>query len=128
MIDIMARKGKLQFTMIFSVPANQESEGDRIFKSHAAWLERSHYRSGEKALLIYDLSKAPEVQDPMSPDSDETGNMIFIISEVYEGPEGLKDHWQQASENWEDFDALKEWMGSGTFTLVNGAKIIHSLW
>lgn len=124
----MARKGKLQFTMIFTVSQNLVAEGDRIFRSHAAWMERTHHRTGDKALLIYDLSKAPEMKDPMDPNSDATGNTQFILSEVYEGPAGLQDHWQQASENWEDFGALQAWMSKGSFVLVNGAGIVHSLW
>jgi len=124
----MARKDRIQFNMVFTVPAEQVTEGDRIFKSHAAWMERTHHRDGEKALLVYDLSKAPEMENPMDPDSGPTGNTHFVLCEVYESPAGLQDHWQQAEESWEDFDALKEWMGKGSFQLVNGAKIINSLW
>ncbi|TVP98112.1 MAG: hypothetical protein EA359_18710 [Balneolaceae bacterium] len=124
----MARKGNIQFTMIFTMPAELVAEGDRIFKSHAAWMERTHHRSGEKALLIYDLSKAPEMKDPMDPNSEPSGNTNFILSEVYESPAGLADHWNQAGKNWEDFDNLKQWMGKGKFTLINGAPIVHSLW
>lgn len=127
-LNIMAHVGNLQFTMIFNVSAENVGEGDRIFKSHAAWLAETHHRTGEKALLVYDLSKAPEMKDPMDPNSGTTGKTLFIISEVYAGPEGLNDHWKQAGENWKDFDALKAWMGKGSFTLVNGAPIVHSLW
>lgn len=114
--------------MIFTVPAGLVAEGDRIFNSHAAWMEKTHHRTGEKALLIYDVSKAPEAKDPMDPNSGTTGNTVFVLSEVYESPAGLQDHWQQAQENWKDFGALNQWMGKCNFTLVNGAKIIHSLW
>lgn len=124
----MARKGNLQFTMIFTTSPENVSEGDQIFRSHAAWMERTHHKSGDKALLIYDLSKTPEMKDPMDPDSGTTGNTLFIISEVYASPAGLQDHWQQAAENWEDFDRMKAWMSKGKITLVNGANIVHSLW
>lgn len=123
----MARKNKIQFTMVFTVSADQVAEGDRIFRSHAKWMEKTHHKDGNKALLIYDLSKAPEMENPMDPESDPTGNTHFILNEVYESPAGLQDHWQQA-ESWEDFEALKEWMGKGSFLLVNGAQIVHSLW
>lgn len=124
----MARKNNIQFTMIFTCPPAHVAEGDRIFTSHAKWMERTHHRSGEKALLIYDLSKAPEMKDPMDPNSGTTGNMNFVISEVYASPAGLEDHWKQAGENWEDFPALQQWMGHCKFTLINGAAIVHSLW
>ncbi len=124
----MAHNGKIQFNMVFTVPAQLVAEGDRIFKSHAAWMERTHHRNGEKALLIYDLSKSPEIENPMDPNSGPTGNTQFVLCEVYQSPAGLQDHWQQAAESWEDFEALQEWMGKGDFLLVNGAKIVHSLW
>ncbi len=124
----MARQGNIQFNMIFTVPSELVSEGDRIFESHAKWMARTHHREGDKALLVYDLSKAPEMKDPMDPNSVPTGNTHFLLCEVYESPAGLMDHWQQAENSWEDFEALKAWMMKGKFLLVNGAKIVHSLW
>lgn len=124
----MAHKGNIQFAMIFTVSPENVAEGDRIFKSHAAWMERSHYRSGDKALLVYDVSKTPEMKDPMDPNSGTTGNTQYVLAEVYQSPAGLADHWNQAAESWEDFEALKAWMGKGQFILINGANIIHSLW
>lgn len=124
----MARKGNIQFTLILSVPGGLEAEADRIHKSHAAWMERTHHRDGEKALLIYDVSKAPEMENPMDPASGATGNIVYILSEVYRSPAGLQDHWQMAAESWEDFEAMKGLMGQGKVTLINGAEILHSLW
>ncbi len=124
----MSRTNNIQFIMTFSAPAEHVAEGDRIFNSHAKWMERTHYKDGDKALLIYDVSKAPEMADPMDPDSRPTGNTIFAICEVYKSPAGLQDHWQQAQDNWEDFGALNEWMENCELTMVNGAKVLHSLW
>jgi hypothetical protein len=124
----MAHTNKLQFMMVFSVPAEHVAEGDKLFRSHAAWMERTHHRDGEKALLVYDLSKAPEMKNPMDPGSGTTGNSVFVLAEVYEGPAGLADHWKQAGENWDDFSAFQQWMGKCKFTLINGANIVHSLW
>jgi hypothetical protein len=49
------------------------AEGDRIFKSHRAWMEATHYRDGEKALLSYNASKGPELSNPTDPNSAPTG-------------------------------------------------------
>ena len=49
----MTYLGKTQLIAIFIVPPDQVAEGDRIFKSHRAWMEATHYREGEKALLSY---------------------------------------------------------------------------
>jgi hypothetical protein len=124
----MSHSGKLQFLVVMSSPAGEVAEGDRLFKSHAEWMSGTHYKIGSKALLAYDVSKAPEMENPMDPNTKATGNTVFILSEVYEGPEGLQDHWQQAQSNWPDFSALTNWLGKVKVTMVNGAGIEHSLW
>lgn len=124
----MSHQGNIQFLVLISASADQVSEGERIFQSHAQWMEKTHHREGDKALLRYNVSQAPEVRDPMDPDSSPTGRTLFILSEVYETPAGLQDHWQQGQESWEDFDAFKSWLGIVDFSMVNGAEIVHSLW
>jgi hypothetical protein len=123
----MSNEGNIQFLVIFTVPEEQVAEGDRIFESHEQWMNETHYKGGEKALLSYNVSKTREKEDPMDPDSDETGNTVFVLSEVYENPVGLEDHWEQ-SEDWDDMGAIMEWMETGDVTMVNGAEITHSLW
>ena len=92
----MAHQGKVQLTIVIVAPPDQVQEGDRIFESHAPWMEATHHRTGDKALLIYDVSKAPELSNPLDPSSPETGNTYFILSEVYESEAGVADHFQQA--------------------------------
>ena len=70
----MAHKDKIQLTIIIVAPPDQVEEGDRIFRSHAPWMEATHHRDGEKALLKYTVSKAPELSNPMDSNSAPTGN------------------------------------------------------
>jgi hypothetical protein len=49
----MTYNDKIQLTVIIIAPPDQATEGDRIFKSHRTWMEATHYRTGEKALLTY---------------------------------------------------------------------------
>ena len=44
----MAHHGKIQIMMLIVAPPDQVAEGDRLFASHGAFLEATHYRSGEK--------------------------------------------------------------------------------
>ncbi len=57
----MTYHDKTQLTAIIIAPPDQAAEGDRLFKSHGAWMESTHYRSGEKALLSYNVSKMKEL-------------------------------------------------------------------
>ena len=49
----MSQKGKIQLTFIIIAPPDQVAEGDRLFASHAPWMEATHHRSGDKALLSF---------------------------------------------------------------------------
>ena len=125
----MTYHNKSQITLIVIAPPDQVAEGDRIFKSHGAWMEsqRTHH-TGEKALLSYNFSKGPELSNPMDPNSAPTGNTCFVLSEIYEGRAGVLDHFKQANENWGDVQAFFKWLGDCKVTVVLGASIINSLW
>lgn len=80
----MAHRGNVQLTSIVIVRPEHVAEGDRLFATHAAWMEATHHRTGDKALLSYNVSKGPELSDPMNPDSAPTGNTCYILTEIYE--------------------------------------------
>lgn len=124
----MSHKGKIQLTFLIVAPPDQVVEGDRIFRSHGPWMETTHHRKGDKALLSYNLSKAPELSNPLDPNSAPTGNTCFILSEIYETDAGVADHFQMSESSWQDFPALIKWMGKCTVTGLPAAKIINSLW
>jgi hypothetical protein len=127
----MSHQGKVQLTIVFKATSPElVTEGDRIFESHAKWMASSHYRDGDKALLLYNVSKAPEYKNPTDPNSGPSGNTFFVLTEVYETEAGVADHWKQGSENWKDFGALMKWSGECETTVIHGkgSKVIYSLW
>lgn len=124
----MAHKGKIQLSFVIVASPDLVKEGERLFRSHAPWMEETHHREGDKALLSYDVSKAPELSNPMDPNSAPTGNTSFILSEIYETEAGVADHMQQAEASWPDFSAFLEWMEKCKVTGVAAAPIINSLW
>jgi hypothetical protein len=88
----MSHKGKIQLTYIIVASPDQVEEGDRLFRSHAPWIEATHHRKGDKALLSYNVSKAPELSNPLDSTSTATGNTCFILIEIYETNAGVADH------------------------------------
>lgn len=124
----MSYKGKIQLTFVISAPADQVAEGERIFKSHNAWMAETHHKEGPKALLKYNVSKAPEMVNPMDPNSAKTGNTCFILNEFYESEAGVADHFEQAMTNWSDFKALGAWLEKCKLTGVSAAEVINDLW
>jgi hypothetical protein len=124
----MAQKDKVQLTYVITAPPDQVAEGDRIFKSHQSWMDSTHPRSGEKALLSYNVSKAKELSNPMDTNSTPTGNICFILTEVYETEAGVTNHFQMAMDNWKDFPALGTWLEKCKISGVPAAPIFNSLW
>jgi hypothetical protein len=124
----MSHKGKIQLIFIFVAPPDQVAEGDRIFRSHGPWMEAAHHRTGDKALLSYNLSKAPELSNPVDVNSAPTGNTCFILSEIYETDAGVADHFQMSQSSWQDFPALLKWVEKCKVTVLPAAPIINSLW
>ena len=124
----MTYHAKTQLTAIIIAPPDQAAEGDRLFKSHGAWMESTHYRDGEKALLSYNVSKWPERTDRMDLNSAPTGNTCFVLTEIYESTAGVLDHFKQANENWGDHDAFSKWLEKCQVTFVPAGSIFNSLW
>jgi quinol monooxygenase YgiN len=124
----MAHQGKTHLTYVIIAPPDQEDEGRRIFKSHGRWMESTHHRTGEKALLSYEVSIAPELTNPMDQSSAATGNTCFVLTEIYESEAGVADHFQQAQSTWEEFPALVEWLARCRMFGVPAARITNSLW
>lgn len=109
--------GNVTLTIIIDSPAELEAEGDRIFSQHAAWMEDSHYREGEKALLQYNVAKT-EVED---------GRVVFVLSEVYASEAGIADHIAQAQQD-DHYAPFIAWRNQCQVTVVRSGMIVHSLW
>ncbi len=124
----MSYNGKTQLTIIIVAPPEQVAEGDRIFKSHAPWMEKTHPRNGDKALLQYTVSKAPELNNPMDPSAGTTGNTCFILNEYYESEAGVANHFELATSGWQEFPDFVKWMGQCKTTLVPAAPVFNALW
>ena len=124
----MSYKGKTQLTFIIVASPDQAAEGDRIFESHAHWMEETHHRSGPRALLQYTVAKGPEPRDPMDPSAGTTGNTCCILNEISESPGGVADHFEQAAASWREFPALTAWLGRCKVTAVPGVPVLSFLW
>lgn len=124
----MSHEGNTQLTIIFTCGPDDVAEGEAVFESHAAWMERSHHRDGDLALLRYNVVKGPELENPLDPNSEPTGNTSFVLMEVYATPAGVADHWRMGTTEWDGFSALAAWAPKCKVTALHGSEVIHSLW
>src|SRR5205085_6528539 len=79
---IMANKGKTQLLITWVASPDKVSDMDRLVESHGSFMEKTHDRDGSNALLSYDLSKGPELENPVDPRSNRTGQTRYLLSEV----------------------------------------------
>ena len=123
----MADMGKTNIVVMWTVAPDEVAEGDRIFESHGKWMT-GHPREGAAALLSYKISKGPELSNPVDPNSDPTGNTIFVLNEVYESPAGVAEHWKQAVETWQDLPAFMDWSTKGKISTLHSGTVVQAHW
>ena len=64
----------------------------------------------------------------MDPNSDPTGNTIFVLTEVYESPVGVPEYWKQGVESWQDLPAFMDWNTKGKIGTLDSGTIVQALW
>ena len=76
------------------VPDSEVALMDELFAAHEKWIKETHFLSGneEPVLVSYKVLKSPDFKNPIDPSQGTTGNTIYVLSEVYERPAGLKKH------------------------------------
>jgi hypothetical protein len=124
----MSDMGKSHIVIMWTVSPDDVAAGDRLFDSHGKWMT-GHSREGDTALLDYSISKGPELANPVDPDSDPTGDTIFVLDEFYESPAGVVEHWRLAVETWQDLSAFMDWSARAkkVVTLHSGT-LVQALW
>jgi hypothetical protein len=60
--------------------------------------------------------------------SEATGNTRYVLNEIYESPDGIADHWQQAQASWNDFGAITEILASCDTQTLHSGEVAASLW
>ena len=121
-----ATMGKTKLTFTIVAPKSLSQEGKQLFLSHAEWMKSTHHHTGPQALLSYDVSEMNELTNPTDLKSKPTGNVIFILSEIYESDSGVEDHFARTPD-WKDWPKFDKWLKKCKVTKVSAAKIFNSL-
>ena len=116
-------KKQLQYLWIFKPELIDIA--NRIAEDHTKWMNETHAKEGDKALLMLNWSIGPEFKD-----GNKTGNMSLILTEVYENQAGIDDHFQQAQNNGANFrDDLSDFETKcENLVKINSSDIIQSMW
>jgi len=108
------------------VPKDKEAEMDEYWKSHEALMKSDHKLGvGPEDLLEFYISKGMELKDPMDPNSGETGNLLYVMSETYVSPQGIAKHMEIMGSKWEGMKTLGEKCKEyGVAVQIGSAKVL----
>ena len=112
------------FGFALVVPAEEIEMVEKLFASHRNFMENTHTVTGEAATRLnsYSVIRMPEMTQFGDPSKGMTGNMIYILSEHYETPEGLAMHLA-AGNKWSDISIMQELMYKYSVAVGIGEKI-----
>ena len=61
---------------------------------------------GRRGPAVLQHLQGPGAVESLDPNSNPTGDTIFVLDEFYESPVGVVEHWRQAVETWQDLPAF----------------------
>ena len=105
-MSTMSMQGSPTIHMMWKVPAADEPAVDAYWKGHETWMQSAHTFGAvgddetEPRLLKFYIAKGKELNNPLDPESGETGNLLYIMSETYAAPSGIASHMAKASAEW----------------------------
>ena len=118
-------KNKKQLQYLWFFKPELKDIAKRVAEDHVKWMNETHTKEGDKALLMLNWSIGPEFKD-----GKETGNLSLILTEIYETQAGINDHFEQAQNNssyfrddFGDFESKCE-----SYVKINSSDIIQSMW
>ena len=99
------------FGFALVVPAEEVERVETLLTSHKNFMESTHSVTGDSSTRLnsYSVIRMPEMVQFGDPSKGMTGNMIYILSEHYETPEGLAMHLAAGNE-WADISEMQELM------------------
>ena len=116
--------GQRTFNFGLKTPAENAEQVEVIIRDHATFMKENHsLNDGKIHLIHYYVSKSEELNNPLDPEQGTTGNMLYIINEVYAQPEGIGQH-MDAAMKWNGLQKFIELLETyGEVVILDGEVI-----
>jgi len=119
--------------IVWKVPAEEEATMDAFWKEHEEWM-RSGHTMGEEGddstnprLLHFHIAKGPEMKDPLAPEPEPTGNLLYVMSESYVAASGIAKHMELGNkEKAEWFGKMMEYNGKYGHHMDMGSTTVYT--
>jgi hypothetical protein len=121
--------GSLGFHVSFVVPNDATERMDQFITTHQQFMRETHHLSGdqEPIVLSYSVFKSPELNNPFDPSSGETGNTLYGLTEIYNGPEGVQAHMTLGQQREAMFAELVSLTNTYSVAGILGAPVIAAM-
>lgn len=126
---MIIKTGNLGFHVAFRVPNDDINRMESFLETHQNFMRETHHIEGtiEPVVLCYAVMKSPEFNNPLDPNSGETGHTLYGLTEVYSGPEGVQMHMQLGQQREKMFAELVSLTGAYCVSGIIGAPVIKSM-
>lgn len=123
------KNGCIGFHVSFKLPNKDTSRMEKFLETHEAFMRETHYIEGsvEPVILCYAVLKSPEFNNPLDPNSGETGFTLYGLTEIYKGPEGAQMHMQLGQERSKMFTELVNLTEEYCVSGIIGAPVMRSM-
>ena len=125
----MIKNGCIGFHVAYVVPNNDTSRMDTFLETHETFMRETHHFDGDKEpiILCYAVLKSPELNNPLDPTSGETGNTLYGITEIYNGPEGAAAHMELGQQRKSMFAELVALTDKYCVSGIIGAPVFKAM-
>jgi len=123
-------KGRACLNVFLVVPKSEEAAMDALTASHESFMESTHSIGTDGAapkILDYAWQKGAELNDPMDASKGESGNLLYIMTEVYAEPSDIEAHMATAGEKWPDMPKFKDAVTKYTKHMDIGSTVLTCL-
>lgn len=117
------------FHIAFKVPNDQVERMENFLNTHQSFMRETHHIGGdlEPVVLCYAVLKSPEFNNPLDPNSGETGNTLYGITEIYRGPEGCQAHMELGQSREKMFGELVALTMEYCVSGILGVPVVRSM-
>lgn len=121
--------GSIGFHIAFKIPNDSIARMETFLETHEKFMRETHHIKGdiEPVVLAYAVFKSPELNNPLDPNSGETGNTLYGITEIYNGPEGAAAHMELGQQREQMFSELVALTNEYCISGILGAPVIRAM-
>lgn len=126
-------KGEPTIHLVQKVPKADEDMMDAFWKGHEEFMRKTHVTGGTgndtdaPRVTSFSINKGVVLNNPMDPESGDSGFISYTMSETYVAPSGIQAHFGKATEHWAGFADLQAKNEKYMVTMEMGTQVVANM-